>query len=80
MALGLAILAIVTAAAFLFKQPVFFIAAGIIATFTGLAWYDTYGTSMGLAIALSLLMYGLISLALAFRYMLWTDIDGKLKE
>lgn len=50
----------------------FMLVAGI-SLMTGLAWFDTYGTSMGLTIALMLIVYSFASVGYAYKCLLWRE-------
>ena len=48
-----------------------FIVLGVASIFTGLAWFDKYITDTGMAISLALILYGMFSFGLFFKYALW---------
>jgi len=59
--------------------PVLFMIAGGASMMLGLAWYDTFGTNLGLSISLMLILYSLICIAFAF-YTLYTGSRKKRSE
>lgn len=69
MALQLAALAVVSIMAHLENNAVFWMLAGAMAVFTGLYWFDTFVTNLGLAFGICFLIYGLVCFSIAFRKM-----------
>ena len=53
--------------------PVLFMIAGGASMMLGLAWFDTYGTNLGLSISLMIILYSLVCIAFAF----WTMFKKK---
>ncbi len=70
MALQLAALAFMCLMAHLEKNAIMWIVAGAMSLFTGLYWFDTFVTTLGLAFGLCFMVYGLVCFAVAYRLML----------
>ena len=50
-----------------------FMLAGGSSLMLGLYWYDVYTTTVGLGISLMLIVYSLVCLGMAFRYIFFRD-------
>ncbi len=77
MALQLAALGVISLIAHLEKNSVLWMVAGAMSVFTGLYWYDTFVTNLGLAFGLCFLVYGLACFSIAFRHMFARDSEEK---
>jgi len=57
--------------AFWRPNTVLFMLAGAVSLFTGLYWYDTFNTPLGMTVALCLVAYCLLCFGYAFRNIFW---------
>lgn len=55
--------------AFRILHPVLFMLAAGTALFSGFYWFDTYDTTYSLAVSLCMIIYSLVCLGFAYRYM-----------
>ena len=53
------------------QSPLVFMLLAGVSLITGLSWYDTYTTNLGLTIGLSLIGYSFLSVAYAFKLFIW---------
>lgn len=76
MDISLYAIGIISLIAYLEKNAVIWLAAGAVSMFVGFYWFDTYGTTLSLAISCCFFVYWLVCFSLAFKYLLARDDEN----